>query len=161
MLKSVASPVELQIVIAGEIDKTTGRVTVTDGELKERTFDNIASVIEEMKKAGYRRGAVDQLRTILESNVEALKKMDGGTGFGKALKDTGPDNMAAQEAAGGKISLVVVERINEEKFGFRVSVGSAHEAGGQYDLDRCEKMNKRCFYCPDGKIRCKAPAVTK
>ena len=160
LFKSIARPVEVQVVIAGEIDKTTGRVTITDGEFKERSFSSIASVVEEMKRAGYRPQAVDQFRTILESNIDALEKKDDGKPFVEPFVDRSPIQIPGF-AEGEKISLVIVERISKGKFGFKALLGSAHEIGGQYDLDKCEKMNKKCFICPDGKIRCKTTAITK
>lgn len=151
---TAVSPPKLQLSIAGKIDRNLRSVSITSGELKGATFSGIGLVIDALKKLGYRKDAVEQLRTVLERSIEDVAKMDREEKFP-------PLGEVSDRPADSTMSLVVVERESKSTLEFRVFAGSEAEIVALYDLTKCEKMNDYCFLCPDGVIRCKILGLIK
>ena len=152
------SPSKLQLSIAGEIDRNRRSVSITTGELKGATFTGIGPAMDALKKLGYRKDAVEQLRTVLERSLEDLAKIEKGEKV--SPHENLPGEPSEQPAESTK-SLVAIQRKNGNTLQFQVFAGSEAEIGAVYDLTKCEKMNDKCFLCPDYVIRCTILALTK
>jgi len=126
-------------------------VSITSGELKGATFSGIGLLMDALKKLGYRKDAVEQLRTVLERSIEDAAKIDREEKFSPPQ---GPSGEASDRPADSTMSLVVIEREGKSTLEFNVFAGSEAEIVALYDLTKCEKMNDKCFLCPDGVIRC-------
>ena len=156
--KDAAGPAKLEIPIAGEVDRSSGTVSITHGDLKGKTFAGISLAIEALKKAGYRTDGVDQLRLVLEEGlVELEKRRKAESG---PLPDVPPDPSWQMKLDDIK-SVVVIEALDEKRVHFKAFVGTQTELMTINDAPKCREMNKRCIICPDGKIYCTIVAIRK
>lgn len=118
---STAAPAKLEIPVAGEVDRRSGTVSITHGELKGKTYAGIPSAIEALKKAGYQSDGVDQLRMVLEQAVVELEKRKKEEG----APPSGPPRQSWQTRLDDIKSVVVVEAQGESTFQFKAFVGSS------------------------------------
>lgn len=121
---AAVSPSKLQLSIAGKIDRNLRSVSITSGELKGATFGGIGLVMDALKKLGYRKDAVEQLRTVLERSIEDVAKIDREEKFSPPKS---PSGEVSDRPADSTMSLVVIERESGSTLEFNVFAGSEAE----------------------------------
>ena len=159
---------DFKVLLGGSFDCQTGKVKVSKGELAKQEFPTLDAAQAALARV-YNKAGVDKLAGLLKDVCE--EKGDAQSNHGweeKPIWKPGGPATAEYRQPGSAVEFnkegsLVTFKVSEFEDDFPATDASAarHYIDKMSDKKRCRPISSVCWKCPDGRIICSTPKVSK